>query len=468
MTTLAELADYVRAVHDETLSAQEGMVFMIWQDFEITSQKSGELLWKRGMHTIYYGITGVNHEMPVPDGKNSFAYVPENTIEYIKTTLANIKKQEEPTREAFLDLPEIIEKYKLELRTEGTKAIIRVPDETMVPPYIKGLIFDRKNYNVVCPGVIMPEDITTPEQFDYEAGAVETIEAAFDGVLFRIYYDGETGTWAASTNGQIKAKNGWGGRAFDDLIHDPAVQACLDYSLLNPAYCYYVVLEHPEHINIVPHFKARLILVDAVTISQPFTPVPIADIEGFAHVQIRQALAQMYVQFNGPALFELAEHYKIGIVVNLTSGRRVRIESANFKYLSSLRPNVADVYKQWIHKLHRPSYGWSIPDLLTESERDIVEYLKYFTWHTEKFNYMRQRFLEIYTALCQKITERKVIIPKRLMKFYRELTPEEQMPEMVLRKLIDADEKHLFYLMNPYNVADENRDPQVKTKGLGL
>ena len=87
--------------------------------------------------------------MPVPYGKNSFAYVPENTIEYIKTALDNIKKQpsqevrldqevrlEEPVRE--LDLPEIIEKYKLELRTEGTKAIIRVPDETMVPPYIKG------------------------------------------------------------------------------------------------------------------------------------------------------------------------------------------------------------------------------------------------------------------------------------------------------------------------------------------
>ena len=447
MTTLDELADYVRAVHDETLSAQEGMVYMIWQDFEITLQKSGDLLWQRGMHTIRSGIPGVHHDMPVPYANNSFACVPDNTIEYIKTTLDNMAYHVNP--------PEIIEKYKLELRTEGTKAIIRVPDETMVPPYIKGLIFDRKDGTVICPGVIMPEDITTPEQFDYEAGAVDTIEAAFDGVLFRIYHDGET--WAASTNGQIKAKNGWGGRAFDDLFHDPAVQACLDYSLLNPAYCYYVVLEHPEHINIVPHFKARLILVDAVTISQPFTPVPIAALAGFAHVQIRQTSGWMYT---GSALFELAEQYKIGIVVHLTSGRRFRIESANFKYLSSLRPNIADVYKQWIHKLHRPSFGWSIPDLLTESERDIVEYLKYFTWHTEKFNYMRQRFLEIYTALCQKITERKVIIPKRLMKFYRELTPEEQMPDMVLRKLIDADEKHLFYLMNPYNVSDENRDQQ--------
>ena len=438
----SELAAYVRGVHDHNLPDQEGMVYMVWQDFEITLQRSGDLLWKRGLHTIRPGIPDINYIMPETNGKDSFACVPENTIEYIKQALTEI--QQGPP------IQSIIEKYHLEVRTEGTKSIIRVPDGMTVPePYIKGLIFNEKG-TVVCPGVIIPEDITTVEQFDYEAGSVVSIEPAYDGVLFRVYYDAETATWSASTNGQITAKNGWGGRSFDALFKE--ITHCIDYSVLNKAYCYYVIMEHPEHINIVPHFKARLILVDVVTINRPFRPVNIQAIEGFTHVLIRQPVDQ--VMYTGRTLFDLAENYKIGLVVGLKSGGRVRIESVNFRHMSSLRPNIADVYKQWIHKLRRPTSSNVFDEIISESERDIVEYLNFFTWHTEKFNYMRERFFDIFGGLCRKIAERKEIIPKRLMKFYRELTPDERTPERVLRKLIDADEKHLFYLMNPYNVLD--------------
>jgi hypothetical protein len=442
MTGFTDLAGYVRSVHDPRLAEMEGSVYMVFQDFEIAVQKSGPLLWQRTLHRLRSGISDVSYEMPVMlENGNSLAYIPDAAYEYIKNTLKRLT--------AKFDISAIIQEHGLTTHTEGGEpplSIIVIPQEKRgvpLPPRVKGLIFNREE--VVCPGVIIPEDITTLEQFDRMDDAVASVEGAFDGVLFRLYHQGEG--WTASTNGQINPTKGWGGRSFAELFWDPEVQIMIDYSVLNRAYCYYVLLEHKEHINVIPHFKSRLILVDAVTVQPPFTPIPINLIEGFTHVQIRQR----------PILpcdiFSLANTYKIGLVATLKSGRTIRIESDTYKYMASLRSNIPDVYKQWIHKLSRPSFGWSVEEILFNAERDIREYLAYFTWHTDKFNYMRELFLDIFVLLSKKLeTPAHVFIPKRLMKFYRELQPEEQTAEGVLRKLIEIEERHLFYLMNPYNV----------------
>lgn len=450
---LAELADYIRGAHDPGLAEKEGMVYMVWQDFRITLQKSGGLLWQRNMHTVYPGVCDVLYEMPEP-----YRYFPGESYAYISDDAADYVLQILKAGPQLLLSPEqLLQEYQLTAHTEGAKSIIHIPAEQrgrQFPPYVKGLIFNKAG--VVCPGVIIPEDITTEQEFTYEAvGQVQSLEPALDGVLFRVYYDAETDRWAASTNGQIQATKGWGGRAFAELFADPVVQQGIDYTVLNRAYCYYVVLEHPEYINIVPHFKARAILVDVVTLAQPFRAINPLSVEGFTTVQIRQPAAGYTPQ----SLFSLAEQYKVGVLVHLTSGRRVRIEATMFKHMSRLRPNIADVYKQWIHKVCRPSLrDGTIAEIITASEQDIIEYLKYFTWHTEKFNFMRQRFHDLYTAMCIKLYEPKYSIPKRAVKFFRALTASERTPEGILCKLIDAEEKHLFYLMNPWNMLD----PQVE------
>ena len=468
---LSTLCTYIHRIHDRTLADKEdGKCIQVWHDFEITSQKSGAPFGYRNIQTIHEGILGIKYEMPVVLGDgSSYACIPEDTISYIAEY---IRRYEQHHEQSLPRLQDIIRDYNLEVRTEGSKSIILNPRgnlENKLLPYIKGLIFNHTTGMVVCPGVITPETITTPEEFDYDYNhyGIEFIEPAYDGVLFRVYYDRDLETWTASTNGQIKPKNGWGGGpSFDEMFNDPEIQSSIDYCLLNKAHCYYVVMEHPAHINIIPHFKARAILVDAVTIRRPFERVNIDTVEGFTHSICRQYPTS--IDYTGQTLFDLVEQHKknIGIIVHLKNDQRIRIESKHFRRMSSLRINIADVYKQWIHKLRRPAPGTmagTVLDMLNQSEQDIIEYLKYFTWHTEKFNYMRQRFLEIYTALCQKIADKKTIIPKRLMKFYRELTPEQHTPEMILRKLIDAEEKHLFYLMNPYNSILKS-DPQVNSR----
>lgn len=452
---LNELADYVCKAHVPELAHEEGHVYRVWHDFEITLAKSGSLRGFRQTHTIHPGLPGVYYAMPLAEGiDDTFAYVTEQDANYIKDTLKSLPNP------STLVLDHFVHEYGLTVHTEGMESIIRTPTgksgANLLPPFIKGLIYNNKDKRIVCPGIIATEDIRTPEEFDYfRTGSITAIAPALDGVLFRVYYDGELETWRSSTSGQINANHGWGGRSFKDLFSDPAVQECIVYTELNKGYCYYVLMEHKEHWNVIPHATTRAILVDVVTCTFPFLEIDPMKVNGFAHVQTRYGIDDETL--SAKALFDLAEQYKIGIIVYLRSMRRIRIDSSAFRYIFGLRPNVPDVYKQWIHKLRRPCVLTDEPQtMLKESEQDIVHYLTYYAWHSDKFSYMRARFQYVYSVLCFKQTHKaSTFIPKRLVKFWRGLTPAEQDPLGILRKLINADENHLFYLMNPYNEEDK-------------
>jgi len=59
MTTTIEAvqAEIIR-VHDPE-QAKHGMVYQVWEDGEITLQKAGPLLWRRTLHSIYPGTSGL-------------------------------------------------------------------------------------------------------------------------------------------------------------------------------------------------------------------------------------------------------------------------------------------------------------------------------------------------------------------------------------------------------------------------
>lgn len=60
----------------EADAASEGMVYQVWEDGSVTLQKSGSLLWKRGLHCIERGIpVGVEVEyFPPKNVENGHAY----------------------------------------------------------------------------------------------------------------------------------------------------------------------------------------------------------------------------------------------------------------------------------------------------------------------------------------------------------------------------------------------------------
>jgi len=67
--------ELVTANHDQALEQKDGHVCQIWEDGEITLQKSGDLLWQRNLHSIIPGKTGLNIPMPIKIENHSYACV---------------------------------------------------------------------------------------------------------------------------------------------------------------------------------------------------------------------------------------------------------------------------------------------------------------------------------------------------------------------------------------------------------
>jgi hypothetical protein len=54
--TKEQILAVLAKVHKPELAKQPGMVWQVWQDGEITLQKSGELLWRRNLHMMTPGL----------------------------------------------------------------------------------------------------------------------------------------------------------------------------------------------------------------------------------------------------------------------------------------------------------------------------------------------------------------------------------------------------------------------------
>ena len=55
-----ELRELISANSNPELAKEFGMVYQVWEDGEITLQKSGDLLWQRNLHSIYLGDTSAS------------------------------------------------------------------------------------------------------------------------------------------------------------------------------------------------------------------------------------------------------------------------------------------------------------------------------------------------------------------------------------------------------------------------
>ena len=344
-----------------------------------------------------------------------------------------------------IGLSELILRHDMTERVEGDLVILRSKKDAVEVPYLKGLIYRKSTQAVVCPGIITAVLVPAPP-----LEGVDLVYPAYDGVLFRVYWADER--WQASTTGQINPTHGWGGPAFATLFRDVPIA----YDRLNRDYCYYVLMEHQGYTNIIQHGATRGVLTEIVTLAQPFQSLPLSpdNTAGFEHI-----MAPIREGEGGP----------VGCVYHMVDGTRLRWETGNFQAAREIKPNLPDVYAHWVHLLNRPTADWqnwqnglpgqnmSFPELFSHAEAKMQEYCFYFPWNLDKFIYMRCRFMEVHMAICAKIADRRVTIPSRLMKFTRELLPEEKTAEGVLGKLLASEEKHLYYLMNPNNIIEDRR-----------
>ena len=70
-----DFVELARGLHRPELAKEEGQVFQIWEDGEITAQESGDLLWQNSMQQIVAGIPKLSLPMPVMFHAHCYAFV---------------------------------------------------------------------------------------------------------------------------------------------------------------------------------------------------------------------------------------------------------------------------------------------------------------------------------------------------------------------------------------------------------
>lgn len=75
-----DIHEAILAAHKPELEKEPGHVYQIWEDGEITLQKSGPLLWNRTLHMLCPGKEGVNIPMPCKMEEHSYANVESEEV----------------------------------------------------------------------------------------------------------------------------------------------------------------------------------------------------------------------------------------------------------------------------------------------------------------------------------------------------------------------------------------------------
>lgn len=339
----------------------------------------------------------------------------------------------------------------------------------------KGLVGRIDNLHVVAPAVPIPIETDgtnyEPALMKCTENGVQSVQATDDGVLFRIYYHNDR--WNISTNGMLYPSKGWRGtRSFADLFYDSLPPLELP-TILDTKYCYYVMMVHPEHHNVVRYSVPKLIMTQIATVTEtggvdlPLTEFA-AEIVRLNSVIGRTWFIDPTVDLAGTALsaFLTASELMtvvtkpvtfVGYVVTDNKGNRYRFESASFQRARVLRGNTPDTRKMWVSYVQDPAA--------------IAEYLEFFPEDKSSFDTMDAGFNRLWKVFYSQYGHRfklgkHVVHHSRHVKAMSELheiynarrkegQPNESAritEDDVKKFLITKPAAELFYLINPDNI----------------
>ena len=90
-TTREELKEYIAIADDGSLAEEPGMVYQVWEDGEITLQKSGEILWQRSLHMVERGHIKNRIDMPHKSGEHSYIFCTRDDAYLIRAEIFNLQ-----------------------------------------------------------------------------------------------------------------------------------------------------------------------------------------------------------------------------------------------------------------------------------------------------------------------------------------------------------------------------------------
>lgn len=122
MTTIQNYEDFVeltRNLHQPELAKRPGHVYQIWEDGEITSQKGGDLLWERTLHSLVSGIFGLSLPMPVQFHSHSFAFVSATSAVRIARSIVNLCRCDDSIKSIIKAQPSYVDYYEARIEAEA-------------------------------------------------------------------------------------------------------------------------------------------------------------------------------------------------------------------------------------------------------------------------------------------------------------------------------------------------------------
>jgi hypothetical protein len=298
----------------------------------------------------------------------------------------------------------ILKLNKLECRTSNNAryCVIRYDKDILaydlIPTYGLCRSIIVNSYNKVvsfAPPKSIPSDrfIQTYNNISPEIVAEEFVE----GTMINVFWDptiGLNGGWEIATRNTPGAtskffKNISTSKTFRQMFLEAAEQNNLVLQMLNPAYCYSFVLQHPENRIVVPFKKPQLYLVALYVIEHvdnnifvnSFEPRPLLkEIFEVTNVTIKFPEIYTFTSYS-----ELIEKYAsmntpyniVGVVLhNRLTGERAKIRNPVYEQVRNLRGNQPKLQYQY---------------LSLRKEGKVSEFLKFYPENKKHFSGFRDQ-----------------------------------------------------------------------------
>lgn len=205
------------------------------------------------------------------------------------------------------------------------------------------------------------------------------IEEFIEGTMINLFY--YNNTWMCSTKGTIGAKC----KFFRDypktyrVLFLEAMESCnLEFSMLNPEFCYSFILQHPENRIVVPFARKNLVLTSMYRCTNNnVESVDLINIQG-AEISYAKTIENIYESYHGQSFLDLFDYFSslnidyknMGIVLKC-NGKRSKIWNPSYLKVKSLRGNNPKIQFQYFHLL---------------KDKKLREFLKFYPEYNELFN----------------------------------------------------------------------------------
>jgi hypothetical protein len=214
------------------------------------------------------------------------------------------------------------------------------------------------------------------ENLDYKDVKIEEF---VEGTMINLFC--YNNTWLCSTKGTIHAKCKFFRdypKTFRALFLEATESCKLEFSMLNPEYCYSFILQHPENRIVVPFSRKNLVLTNMYKCTNiNVESIDLVNIPG-VEISYAKTIANIYESYKGESFPDLFDYFSsqnidyknMGIVLNY-DGKRSKIWNPNYLKVKSLRGNNPKIQFQYFHLL---------------KDRKLMDFLKFYPEYNELFN----------------------------------------------------------------------------------